>query len=68
MIEGAGPDPYLRLTDPDPGGPKTYGPGFGSRSPTLTGMGLALLPPPPQRSLYGIIFCSENTKKVLYNL
>ncbi len=27
MIEGPDPDPYLVLTDPDLGGPKTYGPG-----------------------------------------
>jgi hypothetical protein len=27
MIEGSGADPYLVLTDPDPGGTKTYGSG-----------------------------------------
>jgi hypothetical protein len=32
MMEGsgAGPDPYLWLMDPDPGGPKTCGSGSGS--------------------------------------
>ncbi len=27
MRKGKDPDPYLGLTDPDPGGPKTYGSG-----------------------------------------
>jgi hypothetical protein len=34
MKEGSDPGPYLKLTDPDPGGPKTYG-SYKSGSATL---------------------------------
>jgi hypothetical protein len=35
MMEGFGAEPYLLLTDPDPGSPKTCG-SYGSGSTTLT--------------------------------
>jgi hypothetical protein len=35
-MEESGLDPYLRLTDPDPGGPTTYGSGSRTLATVLT--------------------------------
>jgi hypothetical protein len=60
VIEGSGS--VHQLTDPDPGGPKTYG-FYGSGSATLHTLPTVQIPEPCVQHIYvHLIFCRENSK------